>query len=241
MVGATAAQSNLADIPHFTYCLALILFLSFSLPWVMQGGSSGSCKLGYCAHCCLSQLIVAALNSCILYSVSVFGTQCFVNCITFSGYYLILLCNTIKRERRKSSGFEKTNIQPSSTPLRDLNHITLYLMASMLSLGIRFAWRCCVMSSGDIRSVRNACKVFLAASWSAAEMSLVCFIGSFLKLPGLRYRSGALELKFGVFYFVIYFDPLPSVSYAFPHITSIESCLPWPDAACEYPPKFLSM
>lgn len=151
----------------------------------MQGSSSGSCKLGSCAHCCLSQLIVSALNSCILYSVSVFSTQCFVSCITFSGYYLILLCNTIKRERRKSSGFEKTNIQPSSTPLRDLNHITLYLVASMLCLGSRFAWRCCVMSSGDIRSVRNACKVFLAASWSAAEMSLVCFIGSFLKLPGL--------------------------------------------------------
>lgn len=69
VVGATAAQSSLADTPHFTCCLALILFLSFSLPWVMQGSSSRSCKLSYCAHCCLNQLILTALNSCILYSV----------------------------------------------------------------------------------------------------------------------------------------------------------------------------
>lgn len=69
VVGATAAQSSLADTPHFTCCLALILFLSFSLPWVMQSSSSRSCKLSYCAHCCLNQLILSALNSCILHSV----------------------------------------------------------------------------------------------------------------------------------------------------------------------------
>lgn len=156
---------------------------------------------------------------------------------------IILLCSAIKGERRKSSGSEKTKIQPSSTLIRDLNHITLYLVASMLCLGIRFAWRCYVMSSGDIRLERSACKVFLAASWRIAEISLVCFIGSFLKLSGLGlgYHSWALELKFGGFYFVIYFVPLHSLFYAFSHITSIESFLPWPDAACKYPPKFLSM
>lgn len=49
----------------------------------------------------------------------------------------------------------------------------------MLYLGIRFAWRCYMMSSGDIKFVRNACKVFLAASWRIAEINPVYFIGFF--------------------------------------------------------------
>lgn len=48
-------------------------------------------------------------------------------------------CSTLKGGRTKPNGFEEIKIQPSSTLIRDLNHVMLHLVVSMLYLGIRFA------------------------------------------------------------------------------------------------------
>lgn len=97
----------------------------------MQLNNTSECLLLLVPQCLLQILFI------LCHTESISGTQCFVNCIIFQD--VIMPCSTLKGGRTKPNGFEEIKIQPSSTLIRDLNHVMLHLVVSMLYLGIRFA------------------------------------------------------------------------------------------------------